>query len=57
MPRQHVPVIHPSNDPCYSLDPEADTKAIAHDLDDDEDDVEFDADDRHCGVLGSGIHS
>jgi len=50
MQRQRVPGIHPSNDSSYSLESEAPTSAIAHDLDDDEDEVEFDADDRHCGV-------
>jgi hypothetical protein len=52
MPRPHVPAIDidVANDPRYLSDPESETEMIFHDLDDDEDDIEFEADDRHGGV-------
>ena len=50
MPRPHVPAIDLSNDPRSLLAIEDDIRSISHDLDDDEDDIDFDADDRHCGV-------
>ena len=48
MLRPHVPAIHfhVANDSRYSPD----IGATSHDLDDDEDDIEYDADDRHGGV-------
>jgi hypothetical protein len=50
MLRPHVSAIAVANIPRYSLDSEDAVRLISHDLDDDEDDVEYEADDRHGGV-------
>jgi hypothetical protein len=47
MLRPHVSAIAVANGPRYSLDC---NRSLSHDLDDDEDDVEYEADDRHGGV-------
>jgi hypothetical protein len=52
MPRPHVPatVIDVANDPRYTPILDKGIELFSHALDDDEDDIEFEADDRHSGV-------